>query len=612
MKRFFLTLTVTAAFLVTCRSLPDLSQFEAGQNLSGDDLLLEVTDGEGGRGVAIVKWTADKKKINIPEKIEGLPVTAIREGAFADKIHLKEVVIPAGVRQISPGAFDRSTAIKKITVHKKNPRFVSIAGILYDRDSLVKIYYPVAKFDFDYDLMRKDGEGEPITLSVSGYRGRKARIAIPDKLQGYPVTSIADRAFANLDFLKLVVLPRYLETIGEDVFEKCLRLETFVLPPENVNYESSENANYEIIERDLYDKRTGKLVWYPEAQTYFKYETVSTEEGSYIVITGAGTKKKKIAIPPKLNGIRVSEIASGAFGSNPALTEIDIPNSVLRMGAQTFAYSPKLNKVTLGNNLDAIPLRAFYECAALKEIVIPDLVTMISDNAFSDCKALANVVLGRQVAALGNSTFSGCSALTEVFIPEWVTEIGDNVFAGCQTLQNILVDENNGMYADIDGILFNKDKTVILRFPEGRSEKRYTIPDSVEQIGTAAFSFCRRLSTIDLPEKLTIIGNYAFFYCSSLYNIGLGEAVLAIGDDAFSGCSNLDKINFPESLLSIGERAFASCRVLQSVSIPRNVVSVGENAFRYCDRLTQVSLSRETDVPPTAFPNPRAALTYVD
>jgi hypothetical protein len=594
-----------AVFLVTCKSLPDLSGAEPGVRMTRGEFLVELTDGNEGRGITLLGWEADKKRVRIPEKIDKVPVTAIAKGAFADKALLQEVVIPVSVREISPDAFEGSEAIQKITAHKKNPRFLSISGILYDRDSLDKIYYPAAKYDFDYMLRKesKDGGPETYTLTVSGYKGDKARLDIPDKAEGYPVTGIGDRAFAGLDFLKRVKLPRYLETMGEDVFEKCLQLEHFSL--------SFRNAHYEISERDLYDKRTGKLVWYPEAQAYFKYETVSMEGVSYIIITGTGTEKKKAAIPPKLNGIRVSEIASGAFEHNPALIEIVMPDSIFKMGVRTFAFCPKLSKVTLGNNLGTIPLRAFYECTALKEIVIPDSVTTIFDNAFSDCTALESVMLGRRLTALENSAFSGCSALTEIFIPERLSAIGENVFAGCRTLVNIYVDEKNETYTDIDGVLFNKAKTAILRFPEGRPGKQYTIPDSVEQIGSAAFSFCQRLSTIDLPEKATVIGNYAFFYCTALYNIRLSE-IVAIGNDAFSGCASLDKINFPESLLSIGERAFAACRMLQTVNISSNVVSIGENAFRYCERLTQASLSRKTEVSSTAFAGTRAVITYID
>jgi hypothetical protein len=614
MKRHFLFITaVTAAILlVTCKSLPGLAEAEPGVSMTRGDFLVEVTDSGEGRGITLLRWLPDKKTVTIPQKIEKIPVTAIGARAFADKTLLQEVTIPSGIREIAASAFENSPAMRKITAHKKNPRFLSIVGILYDRDSLEKIYYPAAKPGFDYNLLRKGGdkngnagaeEKADYALSVSGYHGEEARITIPDRAQGYLVTGIADRAFAGLVFLKQVKLPRYLDTVGEDVFEKCLVLEKFILSP--------RNQNYTISERDLYDTRTGNLVWYPEAQGYFKYETVDMEGISYIVITGAGTEKKKAAIPSKLNGIRVNEIASRAFENNSTLTEIIIPDSVFRMGARTFAFSPRLAQVTLGNRLSIVPLRAFYECTALQEIVIPDSVTTIADNAFSDCKALKTVTLGRRLATVENSAFSGCSALTEVFIPERVSAIGENVFAGCRNLLTIRVDEKNGDYADIDGVLFNKTKTAILRFPEGRPGKQYTIPDSVSRIGNAAFSFCQRLSTIDLPEKLTVIGNYAFFYCTALYNIRLGGAIVAIGNDAFSGCTNLDTINFPESLRSIGERAFASCRALQTAAIPYDVVSIGENAFRDCDRLKQVSLSRKTDVPPTAFTN-TAVITYLD
>jgi hypothetical protein len=571
---------------------------------------VEVTEGEEGRGITLLRWLPDRKKAAIPDKIEKVPVTAIGDRAFADKTLLKEVTIPSGVREVSATAFEDAPAIQKVTAHKRNPRFLSVSGILYDRESLAQVYYPAAKRDFDYILLNKDPDsadsdaGEPVyALSVSGYKGAETLITIPDTVQGYPVTGIADRAFAGLDFLKRVKLPQYLDTVGEDVFEKCLRLETFTLP--------SRNTNYVINERDLYDTRTGKLVWYPEAQGYFQYKTVDMEGISYIVITGAGTAKKKAAIPSKLNGVRVSEIASGAFENNPALTEIIIADSVFKMGASAFAFNAKLAQVTLGNSFTTIPARAFYECAALQEIVIPRSVTTISANAFSDCTALKTVTLGGRLESLENSAFSGCSALTEIVIPERVSVIGENAFAGCRSLQNIRVDEKNKDYADIDGVLFNKAQTTILRFPEGRPGKQYTIPRSVDTIGSAAFSFCQRLSAIDLPERLAVIGNYSFFYCTALYSIRLGETVVAIGNDAFSGCTNLDSMNFPESLLSIGERAFASCRALQTATFSRNVVSIGENAFRDCDRLTQVTLSRKTDVPPTAFTN-TAAIAYTD
>jgi hypothetical protein len=597
-------LFVAAFFLVTCRSVPDLPLAESGASLVSGGFVLDVTEGKEGREVTIAGWKADKKRIKIPEKIGNFPVAAIGSKAFADKTLLEEVVVPASVRRISAGAFDGSSALKKITAHQKNPRFISIAGILYDKDTQDKICYPPAKSGFDYDLVRKDGEGEPYTLSVSGYKGRKANIRIPDAVQGYPVTGIADRAFAGLDFLKRITLPRYLAAVGVDPFEKCRLLEEFVLSP--------KNAGYEVSERDLYDKKTGKLVWYPEAQAYFKYETISMDEVSYIIITGAGNEKKKAAIPAKLNGTRVSELASGAFENNQGLTEIDVPDSILKIGARSFAFCSNLRKVALSSNLSVIPVRAFYECAALKEMVIPDSVTVVSGNAFSDCTALETVALGRRLTTLENSAFSGCSALQELVIPERVTAIGENVFAGCLNLASIRVDEKNRSFADVDGVLFNKAQTAILRFPEGRSEKQYTIPASVEQIGTSAFSFCQRLSAISLPEKLTVIGNSAFFYCASLYEIRLGERVLAIGNDAFSGCTNLDRINFPESLRSIGDRAFAACRTLTTASISRNVISIGENAFRSCDRLTRVSLSRSTDAPPTVFAETSAVVAYTD
>jgi hypothetical protein len=57
MKRILIAIMITAVLLVTCKSLPDLSRFEPGSSLTSGDFLLEVTDGEKGRGAAIVSWT---------------------------------------------------------------------------------------------------------------------------------------------------------------------------------------------------------------------------------------------------------------------------------------------------------------------------------------------------------------------------------------------------------------------------------------------------------------------------------------------------------------------------------------------------------------------------
>ena len=69
---------------------------------------------------------------------------------------------------------------------------------------------------------------------------------------------------------------------------------------------------------------------------------------------------------------------------------------------------------------------------------------------------------------------------------------------------DITVNENNTMYSSIDGVLFNKERTALLKYPEGRENKDYTVPDRVITIGRGAFKNCSNLQTITLSRKTKI------------------------------------------------------------------------------------------------------------
>ena len=75
----------------------------------------------------------------------------------------------------------------------------------------------------------------------------------------------------------------------------------------------------------------------------------------------------------------------------------------------------------------------------------------------------------------------------DVVIPDSVTSIGDEVFENCDSLTSINVASDNEYYSDEDGVLFNKEKNELIRYPKDKSEDAYTIPDSVEKICARAF-----------------------------------------------------------------------------------------------------------------------------
>jgi hypothetical protein len=89
-------------------------------------------------------------------------------------------------------------------------------------------------------------------------------------------------------------------------------------------------------------------------------------------------------------------------------------------------------------------------------------------------------------------------------------------FYWCGNLTTIEMDKANRVYAERDGVLFNKAFTELVRFPAGKTVSSYAVPDGVTTIGDSAFSGCRNLNSVTIPTGLTTIENDAFFECIGL------------------------------------------------------------------------------------------------
>ncbi len=271
----------------------------------------------------------------------------------------------------------------------------------------------------------------------------------------------------------------------------------------------------------------------------------------------------------------------------------------------------------------------------------------------TDCKESASGELiipstlgGYPVTSIGERAFYNCSSLTSVTIPNSVTSIGDDVFYGCTSLTSIEVNENNKFYSDIDGVLFNKDKTEIISYPNGKGEK-YIIPSSVTSIGNSAFEYCDRLTSVVIPDSVTSIGDYAFSCCYTLESVVIGDGVTSIGYSAFRDCYYLASVVIGDSVTSIGNWAFDGCYSLTGVYItdiaawcnikfsssnplieaenlylnnelvtdliiPEGVTCISDSAFMRCTNLTSVTIPNSvTSIGNWAF-NGCSSLTSIE
>ena len=133
----------------------------------------------------------------------------------------------------------------------------------------------------------------------------------------------------------------------------------------------------------------------------------------------------------------------------------------------------------------------------------PDGVTSIGKDAFGGCDALKSITIPDSVISIGDKVFAGCTTLENITIPNGVINIENYAFAGCNSLQSINVSEGNSNYLSCGGVLFDKSKSVLIKYPEGEKDTSYIIPDGVTSIGDFAFMYCISLKSITIPENVT-------------------------------------------------------------------------------------------------------------
>ena len=139
------------------------------------------------------------------------------------------------------------------------------------------------------------------------------------------------------------------------------------------------------------------------------------------------------------------------------------------------------------------------------------------------------------VTKIGDDALKYLPNLTTVNIPASVTTIGSSVFNSCSNLTSINVDASNNNYSSDGGIMFNKTKSYLIRYPIAKSGSSYTIPESVQSIRESAFMKCTGLTSVVIQESVTYIDNDAFANCSNLTTITCPETV-NMGYGVFAGC----------------------------------------------------------------------------
>lgn len=485
--------------------------------------------------VTIVKYTGPGGDVNIPEKINGLPVTIIGDGAFAGCVKLTGVTIPSSVTTINFNAF---TSCEGLTIVKIPPSVTKLAANPFSSCSgLMSISVdganPAYSSSADGVVFNTDK-----TILVSYPGGKAGGYTIPDG-----VTDISQSAFRYCVRLTDVTIPASVKTIGLYAFRNCQNLTS-------IHFKGDPPA----ISGPTFEYSDSVTVYYlPEAKGWSKLF------GGRPTAVWDPEKDAKPSVPQ-------------ASGASVPLVEGPFSYTVKDGKVIITKYTGPGGQLTIPDKINGMP------------------VTGIGNSAFAGCTGLTSVVIPNSVTDIGVLAFCRCVGLTRVNIPASVTTVGDAMFAYCNELAAVTVDPANPAFSSsADGVMFNKDKTGLILCPNGKAGS-YEVPASVTQIRPNAFEGCLKLTTVVIPKGVKRIEGYTFKGCANLTSVTIPDSVTSIGRVAFQFCTNLARITIPNSVTSIEGDAFHGCTKMAGVTIPASVTTMGVTPFFACTEMTAITV----------------------
>lgn len=421
----------------------------------------------------------------IPHTYEGLPVTAIGWMAFFGKTQLTSVSMPDSITTIGQSAFWKCASLRTVDI--------------------------------------------PDSVTTIGANAFDDCINLTSIELGYSVTEIGDSAFGGCSKLIEVYNKSVLDIgCGDDGYGKV------ALYTKNVYREAGGNK--------LSTDENGYVLFDGGEEKYFvDYVGTETElvlpDGVTYIYTRAFwlcEGMTSLRIPASVTKIR-SEMGNSdrscenAFGRNNRLSSIEVDDKNVAFKAVDgnlygkdgktlvkYAGGSSATSFTLPSGVEKIENGALAFSENLKSVHTGETVTTIGEGAFYDSDRLINVVVGDPVTTVGAWSFAYCDSLTNVKLGAGVTNASWSTFLYASALTNITVSEDNANFSSIDGNLYNKTGTALLKYANGKTAQSFTVSETVTEIGMYAFAHCANLNEVILPENVTRIGRAAFQSCSGL------------------------------------------------------------------------------------------------
>ncbi len=319
-------------------------------------------------------------------------------------------------------------------------------------------------------------------------------IVIPEEHNGLPVREISSYAFQDQINFRSITIPDSITSIGQDAFSGCSSLES---------------------------------VYITDIAAWCNISFAGVAFNYYFNLYVNGELANNIEIP---DGVTI--IGDFAFYACGGLTNIIIPDSVIRIGTKAFAYTG-LTNILIPNSTTYISYGIFCGCSSLESITLPDVDDIYGGSLgalfthslqfsrnYQVPDTLKTVVL-TSGTRIDDEMFQDCTSLESITIPSSVNEIEKDAFKGCSNLHTVHID----------------DLTAWCRISFGN---RWSSPMSN---GADLYLNLEKVTEVTIPDNILNL-TYAFAGCTSLKEVTIPRNVTSIGEKAFYGCKNLTTIRY--------------------------------------------------------------------
>lgn len=507
-------------------------------------------------------------------------------------------------------------------------------------------YIPTSLGFFSFEL---NSDKKSYTIYAKNKNTIPENLVLPSYYNRMPISIIGENAFYRCYQIKNLKLPKKLVIIGNSSFSNCYNIKEIKIPDsvEKIDKYSFVNnililgppsitpcLSLSSLEKVIFSENS-KLVYIGEYAFYgnIKLKEFTTPE---TLINICNFAFGCIEVPCFNIGKNVKNIGYNAFSMAHGIKKFIVDS-------KNYFYTSKGDVLYSNYNraLEAYPLakeddiytidddvrlisgnQPFFQCENLRvlyinskivpmffmddpyistnikstKIYVPDEVVEEYKNSYQwryyTNEFFSQNIIKDGIARVGNTLIQWIDSKENITIPKDIDKIGSYALGQDKTIRNIYVEEGNHRLKSDDGVLFNIDKTELIRYPQVREAQEYEVPSTVKKLGIGSFIGGENLKSIKLNTNLEEIGEYALGCCTRLEKINL-ENIKKIGKYAFYYCNLAGKLNL-NSIEILEECAFyrdlmyididnsikvCNCMDISEVVLGNNIQYIGRSSL---------------------------------